>query len=58
MKKKSWLILLFAFVLVISSACSNDSGKEPDKTDEKVDDKAGDKVEEVEVQSKSVCSLH
>ncbi len=28
MKKKSWMIALLAFVLMISTACSEDSGKE------------------------------
>jgi branched-chain amino acid transport system substrate-binding protein len=31
MKKKLWLIALLAFVLVISTACSDDSGKETDE---------------------------
>ena len=34
MKKKSWMIALLAFVLVISTACSKDSGKETDEKDE------------------------
>ena len=48
MKKKFWLILLFAFVLVISAACGKDSVKEPEKEDDKVDDKAVEAVEPVE----------
>ncbi|QUW22335.1 substrate-binding domain-containing protein [Sporosarcina sp. Marseille-Q4063] len=42
MKKKSWLIALLALVLIISTACSEDSGKESDEKDEK----PGDKTEE------------
>ena len=42
MKKKSWMIALLAFVLMISTACSEDSGKETEEKDEK----PGTKTEE------------
>src|SRR4051794_35075038 len=42
MKKKSWMIALLAFVLMVSTACGEDSGKETDKKDEK----PGTKTEE------------
>ena len=42
MKKKSWMIALLAFVLMVSTACSEDSGNETDEKDEK----PGTKTEE------------
>ena len=45
MKKKVWLVSLFAFMLVLSSACSKDGGSSTGTTEStnKPDDE-GDKV--------------
>lgn len=51
MKKKSWLVSLFAFMLVLSSACSKDEGSSTGTTEptNKPDDEGVKVVEEVEI---------